>query len=198
MQLPDRTLQAAATAIRRYGVARQQYIDSPSPSREAYLENAYLNALEHLDDPDIRQKLDNLLSEEHVSDYQREMLSDGNPIYDIEISVASIFGISKNNLNKLLQRPTYEPEDINSAEGLRDIFTKNHERFLSEMNEVPNLDKKSKKLRKRDLRLGCIYIIAGLGFFIGNIPFLAAWTPSYLIGALTLTNAIRPLHGEKL
>ena len=179
MQLPDRKLQAAATAIRRYGVARQRYIDNPSPSRETHLEHAFLNALEHLDDPDIRQKIDNILIEEHISEDQGNLFSDGNQINGIEFSIASIFGISKNRLTKILQSQKLQPEDINSAKELKNIFEKNHKHFLSDMKNISNLDKKSKKRRKRDLRKGCTYIIVGLGFIICNIPFIASWTQSY-------------------
>ena len=128
------------------------------------------------------------------------------PIVSIELKTIHPLAASQKDLEKVVYTFLRTPDDdkpIADSQELHAIFTQLSEVIPQEYQATNRLSRKQKKRRRRDLTLGTLHTVLGVGLLAGNtqldlisadVSYIA--NASYILGGNALINSMKNLIGQ--
>lgn len=174
--------------------------------RSQQLEKARRKVLHYLSNPAIVEEIDELIQtaiapeSPSAEDVRQTLIENPEPLVKTELQTVTPLSVKRKNFEKLTDTFLETPDNdkpVADTDDLKTIFLKLSLTIPQEYQETVQLSRKPKKRRRRDLALGTLQTVLGIGLLAGNTQvesFIA--NSSYILGGNALMQAMQNLIGR--
>lgn len=209
MRLFDLEIRNMTLRLAEYRKATRRYIaanPNPKTSRDHFDQKFYL-LVESLRDPDVSSKFVEMFSHDDEA-YQTYLhLSEEDNVerlmseLSFEIDLMVKMGFKRSDAEDMFEYTVgyTQRDDFEQFSVIDDLITKLqqvHDHTIAVVEEARTLDRKGKKIRKRDVKRGSLSATFGTGLIVGNTQFPPLAPVSYGAGLFALHQALRDFVGE--
>ena len=184
----------------------------PSRSQAKQLQTTQRKVLAYLKTELVAEEIDELIQNAIAPDGTspeelREILvKHPQPLLSIELQTVHPLTVNAEDLEEIVyvfMRSPDEDKPVADSQELHAIFTQLSQTIPQEYHATKDLSRKLKKRRRRDLTLGTLHTVLGVGLLAGNtqldmistdVSYIA--NASYILGGNALLNAMKNLIGE--
>ncbi|MEO0988144.1 MAG: hypothetical protein AAFY20_21785 [Cyanobacteria bacterium J06639_14] len=183
-----------------------------SVSREQQLANAQQQVLAYLKSEPVAEAIDELIRQAIAPDgtspeeLRAILVKHSQPLLSIELQTVHPLSVNPEDLEAIVSvflRSPDEDKPVADSQELGTFFTQLSQAIPREYQATKDLSRKQKKRRRRDLTLGTLHTILGVGLLAGNtqldmisadVSYIA--NASYILGGNALLSAMKNLIGE--